>query len=111
MAMVEDHREVEEAMRIILETAPGERPMRPEFGCGIHDHVFSPADMATAGRIAWEVKQALARWEPRVEIVDVVVTPEPVHRDALLIDIHYRLTGTNDPRNLVFPFYVLPPEG
>jgi phage baseplate assembly protein W len=111
MALVEDTREVEEAMALVLRTAPGERPMRPDFGCGIHEHVFSPADAATAGRIAWEVRRALERWEPRVEVVDVVVTPAPGTRDALLIDIHYQLSGTNDPRNLVFPFYVLPPEG
>jgi phage baseplate assembly protein W len=111
MAMVEDSREVEEAMTLILRTAPGERPMRPDFGCAIHEHVFSPADAATAGRLSWEVRRALERWEPRVQIVDVLVTPEPTRRDALIIDIQYQLSGTNDPRNLVFPFYVLPPEG
>lgn len=63
IGMVEREREIEEAIRLVLGTAPGERPMRPEFGCGIHEYVFAPADGATAGRIAAEVRAALVRWE------------------------------------------------
>jgi phage baseplate assembly protein W len=94
IALVTREREVEQAIRIILSTARGERPMRPEFGCRIHDHVFGPANQATAGQIAYDVREALERWEPRVEVRDV--------------DVGYVIVGSNDPRNLVFPFYVIP---
>ena len=103
-------REVEEAIRIILATAPGERPMRPDFGCAIHDFVFAPADAATAGQIAFEVRSALDRWEPRITVLDVLVTADAADVGTLHIEIRYALRGTNDPRNLVFPFYVIPEE-
>jgi phage baseplate assembly protein W len=110
IALATGDRELEESMRLVLGTAPGERPMRPEFGCAVHDFVFAPADATTAGRIAYEVRASLERWEPRVEIVDVEVTVDPVAAATLWIEIHYTRRGTNDPRNLVFPFYVIPAE-
>lgn len=110
IALVRRERELEESMRLILGTAPGERPMRPEFGCGIHDYVFAPADATTAGRMAYDVRAALERWEPRVDIVDVEVGFDPDQEATLFIDITYSIRGTNDRRNLVFPFYVLPSE-
>lgn len=108
MALVSREREIVEAIRLILATAPGERPMRPEFGCGIHDFVFAPADENTAGQIAFEVRASLDRWEPRIEVNDVVVGFDEVEAGTLYIDIQYSLRGTNDPRNLVFPFYTIP---
>ncbi|XVV01710.1 GPW/gp25 family protein [Actinosynnema sp. CA-248983] len=110
VALVGGDREVVESIRLILATAPGERPMRPEFGCAIHDLVFAPADAATAGRIAYEVRLSLERWEPRISLADVSVGFDEVDHGTLLIDIRYSLRGTNDPRNLVFPFYVIPPH-
>ena len=110
VALVQRERELEEAMELILRTAPGERPMRPEFGCGIHNYVFAPADSTTAGHLAYEVRHALERWEPRIDVVDVDVDQHPTERAALLISISYQIKGTNDPRNLVFPFYVIPAE-
>jgi len=110
IALVRRERELEEAIRLVLATAPGERPMRPEFGCGIHELVFAPVDATTAGAVAHEVRRALERWEPRVEVLEVVVTPDPTETGALYIDLRYAACGTNDPRNLVFPFYVIPPE-
>jgi uncharacterized protein len=115
VAMVSREREIVEAIRLILGTAPGERPMRPEFGCGVHDYVFAPADENTAGQIAFEVRAALDRWEPRIEVTDVVVGFDEAAAGTLYIDIQYVIRGSNDPRNLVFPFYVIPsddpPEG
>jgi phage baseplate assembly protein W len=110
IALVSHDREIEESIRLILGTAPGERPMRPEFGCAIHDFVYAPADAETAGRLAYEVRSALARWEPRIEVDDVVVTIDTDDRALLYIDIRYSLATSNDPRNLVFPFYVIPAE-
>lgn len=110
VALVHGDREIVESIRLILATAPGERPMRPEFGCAIHDLVFAPADSTTAGQIAYEVRQSLERWEPRIDLTDVVVDFAEVDSGTLLIDIRYTLHNTNDPRNLVFPFYVIPPH-
>jgi phage baseplate assembly protein W len=110
VSLVGGDREIVESIRLILATAPGERPMRPEFGCAIHDLVFAPADSSTAGQIAYEVRQSLERWEPRIDLTDVVVDFAEAGSGTLLIDIHYALRNTNDPRNLVFPFYVIPPH-
>ncbi|WP_434441104.1 GPW/gp25 family protein [Lentzea sp. E54] len=110
VALVDGDREIVESIRLILATAPGERPMRPEFGCAIHDLVFAPADSTTAGQIAYEVRQSLERWEPRIDLTDVVVDFAEAGHGTLLIDIRYTLRNTNDPRNLVFPFYVIPPH-
>lgn len=108
VALVSGDREVVESIRLILGTAPGERPARPEFGCAIHDLVFAPADAATAGQIAFHVRLALERWEPRIELEDVAVDFAEAGTGTLRIDVRYRLRSGNDPRNLVFPFYVIP---
>jgi uncharacterized protein len=108
IALVGGEREIVESIRLILATSPGERPMRPEFGCAIHDLVFAPADAATAGQIAYEVRVALERWEPRITVADVLVRFDEADRGVLLIEIRYTMRGSNDPRNLVFPFYVIP---
>ncbi|MFE2287980.1 GPW/gp25 family protein [Streptomyces sp. NPDC059443] len=108
IALVRREQEIEESMRLILGTAPGERPMRPQFGCAIHDHVFAPADAATAAQIGYEVRTSLERWEPRIRLVDVTVSFDAVEAGTLYIDISYALRGSNTPRNLVFPFYVIP---
>lgn len=110
VALVRREREIEESIRLILGTSYGERPMRPEFGCGIHELVFAPADSATAARIAYEVRESLDRWEPRVDVVDVEVTTSDADAAALYVHITYSVRGSNDPRNLVFPFYVIPSE-
>jgi uncharacterized protein len=110
IALVARDRELEEAMRLVLATAPGERPMRPEFGCGIHDYVFAPSDATTIGRIRYEVRTALERWEPRVDVRDVTVTVDPGDSSILYIDVQYSVKGANDRRNLVFPFYTIPDE-
>jgi phage baseplate assembly protein W len=108
IALVSGHREIEESIRLILMTSPGERPMRPTFGCAVHDYVFAPADASTAGDIAYAVRVALNRWEPRIDLRDVTVRFDAVESGVLYIDISYSVRGTNDPRNLVFPFYTIP---
>ena len=108
IALVMREREIEEAIRLVLGTAPGERPMRPEFGCRIHDYVFASADGATASAIAAEVREAIRRWEPRVDVDDVQVSFDARDAAVMYIDIKYAIRRTNDRRNLVFPFYVIP---
>lgn len=110
IALSSEDRQLEQAMRLILATAPGERPMRPEFGCAIHNYVFDPADATTAGRLAVEVKRSLAFWEPRVEVKSVDVQVDALSRNTLYINIVYERKGSYDPRSLVFPFYVIPEE-
>jgi phage baseplate assembly protein W len=82
--------------------------MRPEFGCPLSDFVFASADPATAGRLAYEVRRALMRWEPRIDLRGVSVTFDPGDDGVLYLDVQYSIKGSNDPRNLVFPFYVIP---
>ena len=110
ISLASREREIEEAIRIILATAPGERPMRPDFGCGIHDYVFAPADASTAGSIAFQVTSALEMWEPRIDVAGVDVEIDSDDRGVLYINIAYTIRRSNDVRNLVFPFYVLPSE-
>ncbi|HEY0346193.1 MAG TPA: GPW/gp25 family protein [Solirubrobacteraceae bacterium] len=102
--------DVEQAISIILSTAPGERPMRPEFGCGVHDYVFDVVDSATLGRMEEEIRVALERWEPRIDVVSIDFDLDTADEGGLAITIQYRLKATNDVRNLVYPFYVVPAE-
>ena len=110
LALVRGDEDIYEAIGIILGTAPGERPMRPEFGCGIHDLIFAPSNSTTAGQAAYEVRRSLSRWEPRVDVDDVAVTYDEADTSLMYIAITYRVRGSNDPRNLVFPFYTIPSE-
>lgn len=103
--------DVEQAIRLILGTVPGERRMRPEFGCGIHQFVFAPMDATTFGMICYYVTEALGRWEPRIEVNDVHVRRDPTADACLLIEVDYTLRATNDERNLVYPFYTIPEHG
>ena len=110
IALVGREREIAEAIRLIVSTTPGERPMRPEFGCRIHDFVFAPADSMTAAAISEEVTRAVTMWEHRVDVEAVDVLQAPDDQTVFYIDIHYRLKATNSRYNLVFPFYVIPGE-
>lgn len=109
-ALSTGEQDVDEAIRLILGTALGERPMRPEYGCGIHDLVFDTIDAGLAGRVAAEVSASLTRWEPRIEVTDVTATPDPDVPQVLRIAVSYRVRASNDRRNLVFPFYSIPQE-
>jgi phage baseplate assembly protein W len=95
-------------MYLILSTTPGERPMRPEFGARLAQFVFASSDATTAGLVAAEVQTALTQWEPRVVVEQVVVSTDADEPATLWIDITYSVRSTNDRRNLVFPFYVIP---
>lgn len=110
VALVTRERNIEEAIRVILGTAPGERTTRPEFGCRIHDYVFGPVNSDLAGLIVYAVRRALERWEPRIDVDDVVIGFDDRDRGVMYLDIRYTVRGYNDPRNLVFPFYVIPDE-
>jgi len=96
---------IQQAIWVILGTAPGERVMRPDFGCGIHDLVFGVNSADTAGRVASEVRGALLRWEPRIDVLDTEMSVGGTG-EVLLIRIEYRVRATNNVFNLVYPFYL-----
>jgi hypothetical protein len=129
IALARQERDIDEAIRMILGTTPGERVMRPLFGSDLAEAVFSINSATTAARVESYVREALRYWEPRIDVVAVTIIygresavsllpydPEEAFRllnspdtDAtMFIDIRYRVRATNDERNLVYPFYSIP---
>ena len=102
--------EYDEAVRqsiwMILGTAPGERMMRPDFGCGIHNLMFAPNSAGTIGQAVNDVRRSLIEWEPRIDVLEVVVVPDETQPNLLLIQLNYRVRTTNNRFNLVYPFYL-----
>lgn len=97
---------IRDAVWLILSTAKGERVMRPDFGCGIHDLVFGGTDTTTSGQVADAVRDALVLWEPRIQVIDVRVGTDQATPARLLVRIQYRVRSTNNVFNLVYPFYL-----
>ena len=89
---------------------PGERLMRPEFGCRVWELLFEPINANTLGLMAEYVRLALSQWEPRATVDDVSVRPRDAEDGAVDIAISYTVRSTNDRRNLVYPFYLIPGE-
>jgi phage baseplate assembly protein W len=112
LALARREQDVEESIQIILSTPVGERRMRPRFGCGVHDLTFATNDPATHGLIRYHVLQALALWEPRIELREdgVRVRTDPDEPSRVLVEIDYAIRATNQRRNLVYPFYLIPGE-
>ncbi len=102
--------DLDSSIRIVLLTAPGERVMRPQFGCRIWDLLFEPITPNLLGLIAEAVRDAVAQWEPRVAVEDVTPTADDSVDGLVRISVSYRVRATNDRRNLVYPFYVIPHE-
>jgi phage baseplate assembly protein W len=111
IALASGDHDIEQSIRIILETAPGERVMRPEFGCRIHELIFDPRNAATEGLMIYYVEQALGRWEPRIDVLEVDVLPVSGQEATLLVEIKYRIKATHDERSIVYPFYLMGEEG
>jgi phage baseplate assembly protein W len=110
IALASHERDIEESIELILGTSFGERPMRPDFGCAIHDYVYGGVDPEMVTRMAVAVRESLVRWESRITLDDVFVTPSAGDSSLVYIDIRYSVGNSNSPRNLVFPFYTIPPE-
>jgi len=104
--MSEYEQDIKEAIWLILSTAKGERVMRPDFGCGIHDFVFASVNTSNIGLMEASVREALTVWEPRIELKDVSVSTERVSEGQLIISIDYKVRSTNNEFNLVYPFYL-----
>jgi uncharacterized protein len=99
--------EIEESIRLVIRTAKHERRMRPDFGCDIHTLVFAPNNATTWGLASRYVEEALNKWEPRIQVLNVDARPDSEDTARLLINIYYRIKAINDTRNLVFPFYLM----
>jgi phage baseplate assembly protein W len=97
--------DIRQSIFIILETAPGERVMRPNFGCGIHELVFTALDSTAIQQIRSTVMEALRRCEARIDVLAVTVNEELNLNGELEIELEYRVRKTNQTGNLVFPFY------
>lgn len=111
LALTSAGSDIDGSLRMVLTTAPGERLMRPEFGCRIWDLLFEPINANTIGLMAESVKDAVSQWEPRVDLEEVQVEPDPRDHSRVMINLKYKVRATNDRRNLVYPFYVIPQEG
>ena len=103
---VSQEQKIQQSVLIILGTAKGERLMRPEFGSRLHELVFAPQDASTQGLIKLYVKEALAQWEPRIEVRDVETTSPPGQPEVVLVEIKYQIKDTHDERSIIHPFYI-----
>ena len=97
---------VRQSIRMILGTARGERLMRPDFGCSLHDLVFSTNSAIAIGQVISAVQESLIQWEPRIDVLEVTATPDANEPSRLLIDVRYQVRTTNNRFNLVYPFYL-----
>jgi phage baseplate assembly protein W len=105
LAMVAYEEDIHQAIQIILGTNPGERVMRPDFGAGLNTFVFEPVNTTTIALVRDRVRGALIDWEPRIDVLEVLVTVGE-ERNRFDIDVRYRVRATNALKNLVYPFYL-----
>jgi hypothetical protein len=110
LALVQGDTEIIQAMQIILETSPGQRVMRPTFGCRLHELLFAPNNSHTAAQARRYVEEALGMWEPRITVLNVDAFPDPKEDHHLVIKIEYEVKATHDKRSLIHPFYLIPEE-
>src|SRR5205085_2613270 len=110
IALVADSDEIEQAILLILKTPKGQRLMRPEFGCQIHDLIFAPVNASTMASAEHYVREALGWWEPRIKVIEVRAAPNLQEPACLELTVIYQIKATHDERSLVFPFYTIPGE-
>ncbi|MEO0565341.1 MAG: GPW/gp25 family protein [Chloroflexota bacterium] len=108
LALVEGDDAIRRSIYLIIHTSPGERVMRPEFGCRIHELIFDPANSQTAATAERYIREAIARWETRIEVTDVTVVPSPGERGELLINLTYKHKRQASEETLVYPYYLNP---
>lgn len=106
IALSEAEAKIKESILIILSTAKGERVMRPDFGCDIHEFTFAVINTSTLTLIASSVKEALMRHEPRIELLKVQTSTDKLAGGILDIHLDYRIRSTNTEFNMVYPFYL-----
>jgi phage baseplate assembly protein W len=106
VALVAAEEDIRQSIRLILETEPGERVMRPDFGCPLRHLQFEPINTGTMSLVRHRVEQALVEWEPRIEVRDVKVVAPDAPLGKLEVTIEYLVRSTNTFYNLVYPFYL-----
>ncbi len=106
LALARGVNEIEQAIKIILGTIPGERVMRPEFGCRIHELLFAPNNASTRRLAAFYIEEALKQWEPRIEPTEIEAIQDPSRDGTLLIEIKFKVKDTHDQRSIVYPFFL-----
>jgi len=111
IALARHVNEIEQAIAVILSTPRGQRVMRPEFGCRIYELIFAPINASTFATAKRHVQEALARWEPRIAVLDIAIVPDTGQPACLLIAITYQVRSTYNERTLVYPFYTIPEMG
>lgn len=110
IGMVSGVRAVEQSILMILMTPKGQRVMRPEYGCQLHELVFAPNDESTLGLASYFVHEALSLWEPRIELQEVDANVDPNSPERIVITVRYRILEGGSEHSLVFPFYRLPAD-
>lgn len=103
---VSSEEDIRQAVELILLTGKGERMMRPDFGCDLRQYLFGTMDYTTRTQIGREVQEALVLWEPRITDVEVRAEQDPAEPARLLLHISYVVRATNNPYNLVYPYYM-----
>lgn len=106
LTLVTGKTDIEQAIRIILSTRPGERVMRPTFGCQANDLLFEPRSSTTISLLQEYVHDALRIWEPRIEVIQVDVTTSEAEPGALIAEVVYQIKATHDTRSIVYPFFI-----
>jgi phage baseplate assembly protein W len=107
ITLVSNEQDIEQAIRIILGTRRGERVMRPDFGCRVHELLFEPRDATTASLVRSYVQDALSFWEPRIQLVRVETYLDNANDGAILVEIEYLVKATHDRRSIVYPFEIV----
>jgi phage baseplate assembly protein W len=107
LALTNGENEIFQSIRVILETSPGERVMRPTFGCRVWELIFEPRDASTEALLKEYVREALAMWEPRIEVTGVDILEEGAPQEVVMVNIRYLIKNTHDERSIVYPFYIM----
>ena len=106
--MIRDDAAVRQALLLLVLTAPGERVMRPTYGCHLRRLLFSPNDDTTAGLAIHYVRSAIERWEPRIDILELDASRDPEEPTSLLIDLTYRVRATQHANQVVIAYSLEP---
>ncbi len=104
-AMVSEEEDIAEAIGIILNTAQGERVMRPDFGTNVLDYTFSASSASERESLAFELCELLGYQEPRIEDIDVTCRETDKLEGTIMVEVAYRVRSTNNRYNHVYPFY------
>ena len=106
LALVGAEKDIEQSIQIILSTRPGERVMRPTFGCRAHELLFDLRDATTINLLRKYVEEALAFWEPRIQVMSVTTYIDESNDSSIYVDIEYQIKESHDIRSIVFPFFL-----